>query len=71
MDRGLRSLLLGRDPTDVEAIWEELYVGTCMTGRRGGLVHAIGALDIALWDICGKAEGVPAGSSGVRRTGRC
>ena len=30
-----------------------------MTGRRGALVHAIGALDIALWDICGKAEGVP------------
>ena len=59
MDRGLRSLLLGRDPPDVEAIWEELYVGTCMTGRRGALVHAIGALDMALWDIRGKAEGVP------------
>lgn len=59
MDRGLRSLLLGRDPTDVEAIWQELYVGTCMTGRRGALVHAIGALDMALWDLRGKAEGVP------------
>jgi L-alanine-DL-glutamate epimerase-like enolase superfamily enzyme len=59
MDRGLRSLLLGRDPSDVEAIWDELYVGTCMTGRRGALVHAIGALDMALWDLRGKAEGVP------------
>jgi L-alanine-DL-glutamate epimerase-like enolase superfamily enzyme len=59
MDRGLRSLLLGRDPTDVEAIWQELYIGTCMTGRRGALVHAIGALDMALWDLRGKAEGVP------------
>jgi L-alanine-DL-glutamate epimerase-like enolase superfamily enzyme len=59
MDRGLRSLLLERDPTDVEAIWDELYVGTCMSGRRGALVHAIGALDMALWDIRGKAEGVP------------
>jgi L-alanine-DL-glutamate epimerase-like enolase superfamily enzyme len=59
MDRGLRSLLLGRDPTDVEGIWQELYVGTCMTGRRGALVHAIGALDMALWDLRGKAEGVP------------
>ena len=54
MDRGLRPLLIGRDPRDLEAIWHELYVGTCMTGRRGALVHAIGAIDIALWDICGQ-----------------
>jgi L-alanine-DL-glutamate epimerase-like enolase superfamily enzyme len=59
MDRGLRPLLIGRDPTDVEAIWQELYVGTCMTGRRGALVHAIGAIDIALWDLLGKSRGVP------------
>lgn len=60
MDRGLRSLLLGRDPLgDPEAIWNELYVGTCMTGRRGALVNALGALDIALWDLRGKAAGVP------------
>jgi L-alanine-DL-glutamate epimerase-like enolase superfamily enzyme len=30
-----------------------------MTGRRGALVHALGALDIALWDICGKAADKP------------
>ena len=30
-----------------------------MTGRRGALVNVIGAIDIALWDICGKAAGVP------------
>jgi L-alanine-DL-glutamate epimerase-like enolase superfamily enzyme len=59
MDRGLRSLLLGRDPLDPEAIWQELYVGTAMTGRRGALINAIGAIDIALWDIAGKAAGVP------------
>jgi L-alanine-DL-glutamate epimerase-like enolase superfamily enzyme len=59
MDRGLRSILLGADPLDPPALWERMYVGTAMTGRRGALVHAIGALDIALWDICGKARGVP------------
>jgi L-alanine-DL-glutamate epimerase-like enolase superfamily enzyme len=59
MDRGLRSMLLGRDPLDPIALWEEMYVGTAMTGRRGALVNAIGAIDIALWDIAGKAAGVP------------
>ncbi len=59
MDRGLRELLVGRDPLDPRARWQELYVGTAMTGRRGALIHALGALEIALWDICGKAAGVP------------
>src|SRR4051794_13693521 len=59
MDRGLRALLLGRDPGDPRAIWRDLYVGTAMTGRRGALVNAIGAIDIALWDLRGQAAGVP------------
>src|SRR5437867_2655209 len=59
MDRGLGDLLVGMDPLDPRAVWEELYRGTAMTGRRGALVHALGAIDIALWDICGKAHGVP------------
>jgi L-alanine-DL-glutamate epimerase-like enolase superfamily enzyme len=59
MDRGLRAMLLGLDPLDPVAIWQELYVGTAMTGRRGALINAIGAIDIALWDLAGKAAGVP------------
>jgi L-alanine-DL-glutamate epimerase-like enolase superfamily enzyme len=59
MDRGLKTLLVGADPLDPAARWQELYVGTAMTGRRGASVHALGALDIALWDICGKAAGKP------------
>jgi L-alanine-DL-glutamate epimerase-like enolase superfamily enzyme len=59
MDRGLASMLIGMDPTDPERCWEELYVGSAMTGRRGALVHALGAVDLALWDIAGKAAGVP------------
>jgi L-alanine-DL-glutamate epimerase-like enolase superfamily enzyme len=59
MDRGLKAMLIGRDPRDPEAVWEDLYVGSAMSGRRGALVNAIGALDIALWDIAGKAAGVP------------
>jgi L-alanine-DL-glutamate epimerase-like enolase superfamily enzyme len=59
MDRGLKQMLLGRDPLEPERIWDDLYVGSAMSGRRGAVVHALGALDIALWDICGKARGVP------------
>jgi L-alanine-DL-glutamate epimerase-like enolase superfamily enzyme len=61
MDTGLRQSLLGVDPvsTDPQELWDRLYVATAMTGRRGALVHALGALDIALWDLRGKAAGVP------------
>jgi L-alanine-DL-glutamate epimerase-like enolase superfamily enzyme len=59
MDRGLRQSLLGRDPSDPRRLWDDLYLGTAMTGRRGAGVHALGAIDIALWDLRGKAEGVP------------
>jgi len=59
MDVGLGESLIGMDPLDPEAVWDHLYVGTAMTGRRGALVHALGAIDMALWDIAGKAAGVP------------
>jgi L-alanine-DL-glutamate epimerase-like enolase superfamily enzyme len=59
MDLGLAQTLVGMDPLDPVAVWDRLYVGTAMTGRRGALVHALGALDMALWDICGKVAGKP------------
>ncbi len=59
MGRGLRDLLIGSDPLDPAAIWEKMYVGSAMNGRRGALINAMGAIDIALWDIAGKAAGVP------------
>jgi L-alanine-DL-glutamate epimerase-like enolase superfamily enzyme len=60
MDLGLAQTLVGMDPLDPVAVWDRLYVGTAMTGRRGAVVHALGALDMALWDICGKAVSKPA-----------
>src|SRR6267154_6833797 len=59
MARGLEEMLLGSDPLPVEAIWQKLYSGSKMTGRRGALICAMGAIDMALWDIKGQALGVP------------
>jgi L-alanine-DL-glutamate epimerase-like enolase superfamily enzyme len=59
MGLGLREMLIGADPMDIEGIWEKLYVGSAMNGRRGAVVNAIGALDMALHDLRGKALGKP------------
>ena len=59
VSRGLEEILVGSDPLEVEALWDKMYVGSLMSGRRGAGICAIGALDMALWDIRGKALGVP------------
>lgn len=59
MGLGLSQMLIGADPLDVEALWEKLYVGSAMNGRRGAVIHAMGALDMALHDLRGKALNRP------------
>ncbi len=67
----LAPALIGRDPLDVTAAWELLYNGSRAhyaqregrtfptIGRRGITLSAISGIDIALWDLCGRALGVP------------
>ena len=59
MGLGLREMLIGADPLEVEMLWERLYTGSAMNGRRGAVINAMGALDIALHDLRGKALGKP------------
>lgn len=59
MSLGIRNLLLGQDPLDIAALWRRAYIGTAMDGRRGAVIHALGAVEMALWDIKGKAFGKP------------
>jgi L-alanine-DL-glutamate epimerase-like enolase superfamily enzyme len=59
MGIGLTEMLVGADPLRVEELWERLYVGSAMNGRRGAVINAIGALDIALHDLRGKLLGKP------------
>ena len=55
----LAGLLVGREPADVELLWETMYRATINVGRRGVVLHAISALDIGVWDLLGKQLGVP------------
>jgi L-alanine-DL-glutamate epimerase-like enolase superfamily enzyme len=55
----IRDLVVGQDPFDTAALWHRLYTYTAMSGRRGAVIAAIGAIDMALWDIKGKALGLP------------
>ena len=59
IDRALRPLLVDADPLDTEVLWHRMYHLTRDYGRKGSVVAAISAVDIALWDIAGKVHGVP------------
>jgi len=59
IDAYLAPLVIGCDPFDVEAIWQKMYRSTIAWGRKGIGMAAISAIDIALWDIMGKAVGKP------------
>lgn len=52
----LSPALLGEDPRNVERLWAKMYAAA---GSRPQALGAIGALDIALWDLLGKSAGLP------------
>ena len=54
-----KDILIGADPMDIEGLWRRIYIGTAMHGRRGAFIHALGAVEMALWDLKGKALGKP------------
>ncbi len=56
---GLREVLVGLDPFDIEQIWELMYRKTNYYGRLGVVMHVMSGIDMALWDIMGKTAGKP------------
>lgn len=59
LEHHLKPIVVGQSPFDVELLWEKMYRSTLNYGRRGVALEAISAVDIALWDIMGKATGQP------------
>src|SRR5215471_14859427 len=55
----LQPLLLGSSPFDTELLWEKMFRSTINYGRKGLVIECISAVDIALWDVIGKASGQP------------
>jgi L-alanine-DL-glutamate epimerase-like enolase superfamily enzyme len=59
IDEAMAPRIIGRDASAIEAIWRNLW-RTTLTGGRGGVaMMAQSAIDIALWDVVGKAAGLP------------
>lgn len=48
---GLKRILVGENPLEIQRLWDKMYWTTNYDGRRGLGIHAMSAIDIALWDI--------------------
>jgi len=59
IDLYLKPILIGADPWNIEFLWQHMYRKTIAFGRKGIGMAAISAVDIALWDIVGKATNRP------------
>src|SRR5256886_6734846 len=58
--RGLAECVVGQDPFEIDRLIHRMYEGTIFFGRQGLAVQAMSGVEIALWDLFGKATGRPA-----------
>ena len=69
---GLRALVLGEDPFEVERLWDKVYRGTIYYGRRGVAMQVLSGFDIACHDLMGRRPAVHCTScSAVRGVIEC
>jgi L-alanine-DL-glutamate epimerase-like enolase superfamily enzyme len=55
----LAPILVGQNSSAILDLWERMYQETLLVGRRGLLLRAMSAVDIALWDLAAKRAGLP------------
>src|SRR5438876_7704878 len=59
LETRLAPVLIGEDPLFVERLWEKMFRTDMGMKKQGVVAYALSALDIGLWDIAGKAAGLP------------
>jgi L-rhamnonate dehydratase len=57
--KGFEQLLIGENPLNIGYLWEKLYRGSVLYGRRGFAINVLSGIDIALWDLAGKYYKAP------------
>lgn len=55
----LAPILVNSDPGDIEALWHDMFLAVQYRGWAGAEIRAISAVDVALWDILGRAASLP------------
>src|SRR5207244_8882408 len=57
ISRGLAECVLGQDPFEIDRLIHRMYAGSIFHGRQGAVIQAMSGVEIAPWDIMGKATG--------------
>lgn len=57
--RSLAPVLLGKDPSQIDRLWADMFLSVSYAGWAGAEMRAISAVDMALWDLAGKALNCP------------
>src|SRR5437764_7032997 len=59
ISRGLAECVLGQDPFEIDRLIHRMYEGSIFFVRQGAAIQAMSGVEIALWDLVGKATGRP------------
>jgi L-rhamnonate dehydratase len=59
VEQHLARFVEGRSPDEIELIWDQMFNATLYYGRKGLVVNAISAVDLALWDLLGRQRRLP------------
>ena len=59
IEEQFKTLLIGQNPFDIELLWEQMFRASQFYGRKGAAIEVISGIDLALWDLLGKAVKQP------------
>ncbi len=59
IEEQLKNLLVGQNPFNIELLWEQMFRASQFYGRKGAVIEVISGIDLALWDLVGKAVNQP------------